>query len=225
MPQRWPAWAIAFASRPRRANQLDRHQAAGRPRRPAYGTPVYVSTDLVFDGEKPWYTEIDCPTPLSVYGQSKATAERAVLDHARDLVLRISLLFGPAINGRPSFFEQQIQAVKNGTPCKLFSDEWRTPISLQCAAEGLLRLAAADVTGILHLGGPQRMSRLEMGQRLAQFLGRDEAMIEPCVCGMCRLLSVGRATRRSTPIAGSSCSRSWRGVGTRRRRADGGRVK
>lgn len=142
---------------------------------------VYVSTDLVFNGEKPWYAETDCPTPLSVYGQTKATAERAVLDHSRHLVVRISLLFGPAINGRPSFFEQQLQAVKNGAPCKLFRDEWRTPLSLQLAAQGLLDALRADVSGILHLGGPERLSRLEMGQRLAQFLGRDPDLMQSIV--------------------------------------------
>ena len=139
---------------------------------------VFVSTDLVFKGEKSWYRETDCPAPLSVYGQSKASAERAVLDHRRHLVLRISLLYGPSINDRPSFFDQQIQALRRGTPCTLFADEWRSPLSLRTAARGLLIAAGSDVSGILHLGGPERMSRLEMGQRVARVLGRDDAHIK-----------------------------------------------
>jgi dTDP-4-dehydrorhamnose reductase len=140
---------------------------------------VYISTDLVFKGDKEWYEETDCPSPLSVYGQTKATAERAVLDHPRHLVLRISLLFGPSINGRPSFFQQQIDALQSGAPCTLFADEWRTPVSLQVAARGILDVLNANVTGILHLGGPERLTRLEMGQRLAAFLGRDANVIKP----------------------------------------------
>ncbi|MHB8866779.1 MAG: SDR family oxidoreductase, partial [Pirellulaceae bacterium] len=132
---------------------------------------VYVSTDLVFNGEKDAYVESDCPAPLSVYGQTKASGERSVLNYARHLVLRISLLFGPSINGRPSFFQQQIQALKSGTTCTLFRDEWRTPLDLQTAAAGLLDALRSEVTGILHFGGPERMTRLEMGQRLARFLG------------------------------------------------------
>ena len=139
---------------------------------------VFISTDLVFRGDQESYAETDCPAPLSVYGQTKASAERSVLEHARHLVLRISLLFGPSLNGRPSFFEQQIQALKNGTPCTLFRDEWRTPLGLQTAAEGLLDVLGSDVTGILHFGGPQRMTRLEMGQRLARFLQRDESVLK-----------------------------------------------
>ena len=40
---------------------------------------VFVSTDLVFDGERAPYCETDDPAPLSVYGRTKGAAERAVL--------------------------------------------------------------------------------------------------------------------------------------------------
>ena len=60
----------------------------------------------------------------------------------------------------------------------MFQDEWRTPISLHVAAQGLLAAAAAEVTGILHLGGPDRLSRLEMGQRLCRLLGKDERLCQ-----------------------------------------------
>jgi dTDP-4-dehydrorhamnose reductase len=136
---------------------------------------LYVSTDLVFDGRHGFYRETDCPTPLSVYGHTKAAAERAVLDHPHQLVARVSLLFGPPLHQRPSFFAEQIQAIQAGRPVTLFEDEWRTPISLQVAAQGLILAARSAMNGILHLGGPERMSRWEMGQRLARLLGEGRA--------------------------------------------------
>ena len=39
--------------------------------------------------------------------------------------------------------------------------------------------ALSDFTGLLHVGGPERLSRLEMGQRLARFLGAGPAVIVP----------------------------------------------
>jgi len=140
---------------------------------------VYVSTDLVFNGKGQWYRETDCPEPLSVYGQTKAAAERDVVHHPRHLVLRISLLFGPSLNGQPSFFQQQMDALRQGAACRLFEDEWRTPLALNVAAQGLITAAASEVEGILHLGGRERMSRLEMGQRLARVLGADERLCHP----------------------------------------------
>jgi dTDP-4-dehydrorhamnose reductase len=80
------------------------------------------------------------------------------------------LLFGPSLNGRPSFFDQQVAALQTGKPITLFADEWRTPLSLLSAARALIQLAKSEVTGILHLGGPERLSRLEMGQKLAKHL-------------------------------------------------------
>jgi dTDP-4-dehydrorhamnose reductase len=95
------------------------------------------------------------------------------------VVARVSLLFGPTIGGRRSFFDEQVTALGNRTTCTLFEDEWRTPLGVLTAARALLTIARSDFAGILHVGGPERMSRLEMGQRLAAFLGCDTTVIAP----------------------------------------------
>jgi dTDP-4-dehydrorhamnose reductase len=138
---------------------------------------VLVSTDLVFDGESPPYSEGDPPAPLSIYGRSKADAEAAALAAPRAAVARVSLLFGRTLTGRPSFFDQQAEALRAGRPVTLFADEWRTPLHLATAARALVALAHSDFTGLLHLGGPERLSRLEMGHRLAHFLGADSGVL------------------------------------------------
>lgn len=140
---------------------------------------VLVSTDLVFDGQTGWYREEDEPAPLSIYGQTKQDAERAVLAFSRHAVVRLSLLFGPTLEGRPSFFDGQLNALRERRPLPLFTDEWRTPLDLVTAARGLVALAGSDLTGMLHLGGSERLSRLDMGQRLAAFLGLDSSVFEP----------------------------------------------
>jgi len=134
---------------------------------------VYVSSDMVFDGAKGNYSESDSPSPLSRYGRSKLAGERAALELAGTTVARVSLLFGPALNGRPSFFDQQAAALGTRQPLTLFTDEYRTPLSLITAASALVELARSEVTGVIHLGGPERMSRWEMGERLAQSLNLD----------------------------------------------------
>jgi dTDP-4-dehydrorhamnose reductase len=138
---------------------------------------LYVSTDLVFDGQRGDYREEDAPAPLSIYGRTKWLAEQAVRDYERGLVVRLSLLFGPSLIDRPSFFDEQVVALRQRRPCTLFRDEWRTPLSPLTAAQVLIALAELDHVGLLHLGGPERMSRLEMGQRLAAVLGLDASVI------------------------------------------------
>lgn len=139
---------------------------------------IFVSTDLVFDGEHAPYNETAPTTPLSVYGRTKAEAERAVLA-AGGVVARVSLLFGPSLADRQGFFDQQLAALAAGRPITLFEDEWRTPLSFLAAARALLALARSQETGVFHLGGPERMSRLEMGRRLAAFLRCAKPEIVP----------------------------------------------
>lgn len=131
---------------------------------------LYVSTDMVFDGAEAPYDESAVPRPLSVYGRTKREGELPVLAYPRGLVARVSLLYGPSRNGRPNFFDLQCQALAQDTPCRLFSDEWRTPVAFHSAAQMLVRLALSNQTGLIHVGGPERMTRLEMGTRLARFL-------------------------------------------------------
>jgi dTDP-4-dehydrorhamnose reductase len=138
---------------------------------------VFVSTDLVFDGDGAPYQEKDSPSPVSVYGRTKQAAEEAVFAAPRSAVVRISLLYGPALHGRPSFYDEQAAALRVGRPVTLFRDEWRTPLDLTTAARGLIAVTMSDFSGLLHVGGPERLSRLDMGLRLAAFLGVDPSPI------------------------------------------------
>jgi dTDP-4-dehydrorhamnose reductase len=140
---------------------------------------VFVSTDLVFDGAKGSYQESDAPSPLSVYGHTKTEGERAALSIANSAVVRVSLMVGPSLVNRPTFFDQQLAALRERRPLKLFEDEWRTPLDFATAAQSLVEIARTDYQGILHVGGPERMSRLEMGQRIARCLMRDPSVFEP----------------------------------------------
>lgn len=140
---------------------------------------IFVSTDMVFDGTRGGYREEDAPAPLSVYGRTKAEAEPAVLAVPRGVVVRMSLLYGASVVGRPGFFDNQVSDLRRGRPFPLFEDEWRTPLDLLTAARALLALAGSDYRGLLHLGGPERLSRLEMGRLLAAHLGCDPALITP----------------------------------------------
>ncbi len=161
-------------SRPEQADLVN-HQASARLARwcSQQGVRlVYVSTDMVFDGESAPYHEDSLAQPLSEYGRSKLRGEQAVLDQGH-LVARVALMVGPALGDGQSYYDQLVASLRARKPVSLFQDEWRGMISYEDAADGLLRLAVGSGTGVVHLAGP-RLSRYEMGCMLAAQLGAPE---------------------------------------------------
>jgi dTDP-4-dehydrorhamnose reductase len=138
---------------------------------------LFTSTDLVFDGTRSWYREQDEPRPVLAYGRTKAQAESAVLDLPGGLVARLSLLYGPTRSARPSFFERAMAGFRAGQPQWFFSDEYRTPLDYRTAARLLARLAKANVQGVIHVGGRERLSRFKLMGRIAASLGIDPALV------------------------------------------------
>lgn len=130
---------------------------------------IHLSSDVIFDGEHAPYDESAPPDPISPYGESKARAERAVLEEfPRVVIVRTSLIYGfdP--------LDPRTQQVLNGETPRLFTDEYRCPILVDDLAEALLELAQKrpEISGIsglsvLNIAGPQRLSRYEFGVKMA----------------------------------------------------------
>lgn len=140
---------------------------------------VFTSTDMVFDGERALYGEDDPVAPLSVYGRTKAEAERRIREFPNTLVVRLPLMYGLPIAPRETTFVRQLAALRAGQPLRLFADEFRTPIWLSDAADALLAVARGDATGVLHVAGPERLSRYDLLARFAELLGIANPRLTP----------------------------------------------
>jgi dTDP-4-dehydrorhamnose reductase len=123
------------------------------------------SSDLVFDGQRGNYTEVDAPNPISIYAESKLAAERVVLANARHSVIRTSLNAGRT-RGGSAFNEQWLGTLRRGGILDLFVDEFRSPIAAAVTARAVWALIAANQPGLYHLAGNERLSRHEIGQLL-----------------------------------------------------------
>jgi dTDP-4-dehydrorhamnose reductase len=132
---------------------------------------IYTSTDMVFDGEDAPYSELSSPAPTTEYGRTKLAGEHEALGSTNSLVLRFPLLYGVPASCRTSHFVQLLQDLRTGQTTTLFADEYRTPLWLEDAAAAIQLAATQNVTGVVHLGGPERLSRLEMGYCMARSLG------------------------------------------------------
>lgn len=131
---------------------------------------IYLSTDLVFEGEKGRYTENDLPVPVMNYGRDKLDAEKVVAEQLPGALIARSSLFYD-LERVPTHLRFAVDAIRCGRECVFFRDEYRSPLLVEELAGALLKLAEMRYSGLLHLAGADRVSRWWFGPRLLRTLG------------------------------------------------------
>jgi dTDP-4-dehydrorhamnose reductase len=132
---------------------------------------AFLSTDQVFDGSKSHFSEDDAPKPLGVYGKSKHDAEAVVAEAVPNaLIVRLALTYGWGRHGARgrNFSEKWIRSWLTGGRVSGFTDQFRTPVYAPDACEALRIAAQQSREGLLHLAGPERLSRHDFAVRLCR---------------------------------------------------------
>lgn len=141
---------------------------------------IAVSTDLVCPGDRAFSREDDPVAPELVYARTKRAAEEAVLA-AGGTVVRVPLIAGRGHGARGTVSEQIRWALEKGRAMRLFTDQFRTPTDPESIASALAVLIASPRPERFHLGGPERVSRHEIGLRVARAFGLREDLVEAAV--------------------------------------------
>ncbi len=160
----------------RRDVTVDGARAAATAAAAAGARFLFTSTDLVFDGQTGNYSDTMPAMPIMPYGQFKLEAETAARNASNAaVILRMSLLWGESgITLRPAYECDNLQAAQ---PVDAYTDEWRSPLHVDDAAKAAWELGIADTEGIYHFGGPERLSRFEMAQRLCTIHNFDPTLV------------------------------------------------
>ncbi len=142
---------------------------------------VHISTDLVFDGKRGWYTEDDEVRGISVYSHAKIDAERAVEAIApSSMILRVALLFGIGSSSHPGSIAAMIRSWRDGKVMTFYTDQYRTPAFAPQVAEVVEKaLDHPEARGIFHFGGADRISRYEFAAGLAERVGASLSLLRP----------------------------------------------
>jgi dTDP-4-dehydrorhamnose reductase len=131
---------------------------------------ITLSTDMIFDGTAPSYSERSLPSPISDYGRAKAESEAACLDlHTNSVIVRTSLIYDFDTDNRQ--ISWMLNRILDNDRVPLFIDEIRSPVYVWNLAAALLELAASNFTGTLNIAGPEPLSRYEYGVHLLHALG------------------------------------------------------
>lgn len=141
---------------------------------------VFTSSAAVFDGACHGYRESDAPTPVSVYGRTKARAEELIRTRLPSaLILRLALAIGFAEgSGTNAMLNKFAARLRAGEPVSLPDFEYRNPIDAGTLSVFLLELLASkDAAGIFHIGAADSISRFELGVRLARAMGFPPGLV------------------------------------------------
>jgi CDP-6-deoxy-D-xylo-4-hexulose-3-dehydrase len=140
---------------------------------------VFYSTDYVFDGADGPYGEEDEPAPISVYGQTKLAAERALAESLDDhLIIRTTAVYGWNATS-PNFAMHVWQRLGGGDQLPAPSDQITTPTLADYLAAVTLDLVQEDARGIVNVVGADRMSRADLAKRVARAFTLDPDLVVP----------------------------------------------
>ncbi len=116
---------------------------------------LYISTDYVFDGTTPPYSEDSEPNPVSVYGASKLLGEEYVKSVSSSVILRVSWLFGPEGSNFVDF------VIRAKEPVPVVAEQISKPTYTIDLSYGILNLIESKSSGIYHFANSPAVSRLK----------------------------------------------------------------
>ena len=154
------------------------------------GKLIYISSDMVFDGNNGNYSESDITCPINWYGATKLASELLILNKLPQdsiSILRTAQVFGPVTDALRMYVNEKIDMdtvtnqsalplfiktrLTNGLPVVLPNNIISSPTPLTLIADVIGKIIQTNIsTGILHVAGHKAYSRFDLGSKIADIL-------------------------------------------------------
>lgn len=138
---------------------------------------IYLSTDFVFSGNNPPYSEESIPDPIGYYGQTKFEAEEILKDKA--MIVRLSYPYRAVFDKKRDFVRTIKSLLEQKKELKMITDSQSVPTFIDDIAYALEYLMNNYSSTIYHIVGSQCLSPFEAGKMIAQKFGLDQNLIKP----------------------------------------------
>ncbi len=149
-----------------------------------YGiTPVFASSDAVFDGSSGWRTEEDPAHPITSYGRQKVLIEEYLSTNCPNAItVRISKILSTEPLAH-DMLGAWIGSLEAGAIIRCAHDHVFSPADIEDINNALVQLAEKGLSGLFHVCGPVPISRLDLLQTLVREVERyrnTTSQIIPC---------------------------------------------
>lgn len=142
---------------------------------------IYISSNAVFDGRTPFYSENAPVNPINYYGQLKVDAENVVRKSSISwVIVRPILMYGwPYPGERDNPVVWWLNSLKNGNPIKVVDNVLSKPMPAWSCADVVWALIQQNRTGIYHAAGRDHISLYQFALLTAEVFGLDVSLITP----------------------------------------------
>lgn len=153
---------------------------------------VHLSTDMVFDGTIPFATEDTKKNPINIYGLSKSLGEDLVRKTYPDALIVRTNFFGWGPPYRKSFSDWIIESLRSDKVLHLDDERYYSPILLNSLYKGILEAVEGNISGLIHLSGPERVSKYQFAVRLSRVFSLRTELVRRLADGAPRENRVAR---------------------------------
>lgn len=140
---------------------------------------IFLSTNTVFDGSRPWVRATASTNPTTEYGRQKAEAESRLL--ALDGLISI-VRFSKVIFPEMPLLNLWVNDLYAGRVIHPYSDYRLSPVPVSFAVELLLRVIGTGATGVIQASGSSDITYEELALYLAKRFRLSKKLIEPVSC-------------------------------------------
>lgn len=142
---------------------------------------IYISSNAVFDGRTPFYSETAPVNPINYYGQLKVEAENIVKGSKVPwAIVRPILMYGwPYPGERDNPVVWWIRSLKDGKPIKVVDNVFNKPLPAWSCAEVVWKVIQQNRSGIYNAAGKDHLSLYQFALQTAEIFDLDARLITP----------------------------------------------
>lgn len=143
---------------------------------------VHFSSNAVYSGEHPLYSEHDFREPKNIYGELKSKADDYIESNCSDYLLaRIMTVFGNnQKHHRTNPAKFIVDRLIRGESTYLVNDVFNNLLYINDLTYALDKLIELDLQGTFNISGDEVVNRYEFGLLIAKALSLDESLIIEC---------------------------------------------
>ena len=143
---------------------------------------IYFSSNGVFDGKHPPYSETDPVNPINYYGKTKAEGEEIVKKYMiHSMIIRLSNMYGwndPLERENPATW--LLKRFKDNQKTYMVSDVYNNHLWVGQAAKAVWKSINKQLYGnIIHIGGKDTLSRYEFAIELIKIFYFNKNLVIP----------------------------------------------